>query len=157
MSQHGRGRKRFSLERGTTLLVIDMQPEFPTCRRALSGVLEEVRLAKRQGAAIVVLEYDTYGLTHEAIREELKGYRRKAYTTKYDDDGSEEFITICRKKGFPTRRVRAIGVNRGYCVYDTVEGIKKELDCFVETVRNATACWPGQAERNCEAARVSGG
>ena len=125
-----------------TLVVVDMQAEFAgTAKKCEKEVVKEVQKAKKRGAGIVVLEYDGSGSTFESITKELKGYGRKAYATKHQDDGSKEFLKTAKKHGFGTKKLRVTGVNRCACVLSTIDGIqKKQEKTDVEVAIKATWC-----------------
>lgn len=103
-----------------------MQPQFEAMYDVLPQVLSEIERAKKDKIGIVVLQYDGNGDTTLTIRRALKDYRRKTYARKYNDDGSIEFVRAAIRKKFSIANVRVVGVNRGYCVRDTVAGL---MDC----------------------------
>jgi len=100
-----------------------MQPKFPASDHILQQVIWKVEEAKQNKWYIVVLEYDNYGRTNAALCNILRGYKRKVYVTKYEDDGSLEFASAARKNKFSLSTVVVMGVNRGWCVRDTVAGL----------------------------------
>lgn len=104
----------------TTLVIIDMQEDFPASNRVLKDVLREVEIALLNGWAIVVLEYHNQGPTHPEIMRSVKQSSRHAVETKYKDDGGREVHNACKKYGFPTGRLRVCGVNTHACVNATV-------------------------------------
>jgi len=128
---------------GTTLVIVDMQPVFPASKieSVKEGVLREVRLAKRRGDAVVVVEFAGYNNTHNSIMQEI--YKCKldlAIVKKCQNDGSAEVIQACRKHYFSCKRFRVCGVNRTACVQDTAEGLAEdEPHSKVEVVWDATA------------------
>lgn len=128
-----------------TLIVVDMQDEFMQAGFAcLDHVLHEITLAKERGAGIVVLEYRDCGKTVKEIRQMLKGYKDKVTAIKVRNGGGDEFFTVAEKKRFNTNKVRVCGVNRAWCVKETVEDLLK-MDVDVEVAINAT--WCGIPER----------
>lgn len=129
----------------TTLCIVDMQDFFnETAGRCVEGVLKEVELAKARSAAIVVLEYGYYhnkkkvSPTLKVIRDALKGYRKKRYVVKVNDDGGEELINTLEKNKWSTDKIRFTGVNRSFCVHDTVShvhtirGDKTEIEIAID-------------------------
>jgi nicotinamidase-related amidase len=107
----------------STLCIVDMQPKFPASDHILSQVIWKVEEAKKNKWYIVVLEYHNYGRTNAALRNILRGYKRKVYITKYDDDGSSEFAEAAHRNKFSLKNVIVMGVNRGWCVRDTIAGL----------------------------------
>jgi len=126
-----------------TLCVIDMQNYFAeTADKRLPQVLKEINLAKRRHAGIIILEYNECGRSHPTILEILKGYDRVRYVRKCDNDGSSEFIQTALKRGFNLGKVRFCGVNRSFCVQETVKGFLGEIeDSDVEIAIDATWCY----------------
>jgi len=105
----------------TTLCIVDMQTEFERpAKKCLTEVCRQIKLAKRRNAGIVVLEYTDCGPTLPEIKRLLKPYKKKTYKQKTLDGGGAEVIAAAKRKGFPTNKIRFAGVNRCYCVYDTV-------------------------------------
>lgn len=129
----------------TALCVVDMQTSFRAHESCLDAVLDEIRLAKRRKAPIVVLEYCQEEPTHPKIRKSLRRYRNVKYETKYDDDGSREFLQAI--KDFKVKNVRVVGVNACYCVYDTACGIDG-AGLNVHIPEDAIACECGYARIN---------
>lgn len=132
-----------------TLCVIDMQPKFYSSRHCLKEVLKQIEISKANKEGIVVIEYGGHGPSHKAIKRALKDYPLTTTTIKEDDGGSQEFLTTAEKSGFSLDVVIAVGVNRGYCVYETVRGIL-ENGTPVQVIENAT--WASEdpdAELQC--------
>lgn len=123
-----------------TLIIIDMQDDFMKAGSAcLRHVLHEITLAKARGAGIVILEYQDCGKTAKEIRQMLEGYKNKVTAVKMKNGGGEEFFAVAERKRFNTGKVRVCGVNRAWCVKDTVkELLDKGVD--VEVAINATWC-----------------
>ena len=69
---------------------------------------------------IVVLNYTGFGRLLPEINKAIGRYPKKTSITKKSDGGGWEFLRAAKKKGLPTKEVRVVGVNRGYCVHDTV-------------------------------------
>jgi nicotinamidase-related amidase len=120
-----------------TLCVIDMQPKFTSSKWCLEAVLKQVEYSKANKEGIVIVEYDGYGPTHRAITEALKAYPLSDIVVKENDNGANEFLTTAEKSGFSLDVVIAVGVNRGYCVFDTVKGII-ENGTPVQLIESAT-------------------
>ena len=104
----------------TTLCIVDMQTVFKKpAKKCLEEVCRQIKLAKRRNAGIVVLEYEDCGPTLPEIKRLLKSYNRKTYKQKTMDSGGKEVLAAARRKGFPTHKIRFVGVNRSCCVYET--------------------------------------
>lgn len=124
----------------TTLVIIDMQENFPASNRVLKEVLREVEIALLNSWAIVVLEYHNQGQTHAEIMSLVKTSSRHAVKTKYKDDGAREVHDACKKRGFPTDRLRVCGVNTHACVNATVWSMCRFFKrSFILIVRKACA------------------
>jgi nicotinamidase-related amidase len=123
-----------------TLIVVDMQAFFDTAcdPDVIIGVTEEILEARRQKRAVILLEYDGCGRSHEGFANLLKNYPRKARIRKKDDDGSLEVIRTLRRRAFPDTRLRICGVNADCCVCATVWGLLCKLDhSQIEGVKKA--------------------
>jgi len=116
-----------------------MQPKFPSSDCILPQVIAEIERAKGNKYGIVILEYSGYGPTHTALRNILRGYKRKVYVSKFDDDGSLEFAAAAHRNKFGLSTVIVVGVNRGWCVKDTVRGLLDHGKVkSIQVVENAT-------------------
>lgn len=136
-------RRPLKQERTRTLCIVDMQEDFMDAGKyCLPHVLHEIELAKTRQAGIVVLEFEDCGRTVKEIRRALSGYKHQTTVRKNNDDGSAEFLKGATKNRFNTYMVRVCGVNRSYCVLETVLGIKDEKEGAVdiEVAINATWC-----------------
>ena len=114
----------------TTLCIIDMQPFFNSSQAdfVIEGVLNQIRLAKRRDAGVVLVEYVSCGGTDKRIKEALKGYKRFYKVRKNSNDGSKVIINAIKcKHSFSKKRIRVCGVNTGYCVYETAAGLANKL------------------------------
>lgn len=125
----------------TALCIVDMQYKFSSHEECLEGVLYQIYLAKRRNAPIVVLEYEDYGPTHDRIQKALENYSEVSVVIKSTDDGSREFLgEFDSDPDFD--RVRVVGVNTCYCVFETAAGLISE-GFIVEIPKSATACTCG--------------
>ncbi len=124
------------MKRQGTLVIVDMQPEFPAVKLPLvRSVVRKIRLAKMLGYGIVVVEYGEENNfnnqpvtdTHWLIEKELIPYKKKAYVVKHIDDGSPQTVEAIERLGFNRRHVYVCGVNTCACVYATVGGLAKRL------------------------------
>jgi len=109
------------------LVIVDMQPEFEAVNEdwLIEAVCEEIALAKRRNLAIIVLEYDGFGETHQDIMDTIGDYPKCFVETKFDDDGSEEVANICTQHDLPEKFV-VCGVNYSACVQRTITGMVYE-------------------------------
>jgi len=124
----------------TTLCIVDMQPFFSTAKHCLDAVCHQVKLAKKRKAGIVVLEYSGCGTTYPEIKILLASYKHVTYITKHRSGGGSKFLEAAKKAKIKTNKVRFVGVNRGYCVFETIKEITNSIDCRAEIVGKATWC-----------------
>lgn len=130
-----------------TLLIIDMQVGFRSAKNLdlQERIAHEVRLAKKRRAAIVVVEYDGFGKTHDPIHNAIGDYKLQATVHKNRDDGSEEVVVAANKNGFDVKHWRVCGVNIAYCVNKTVSGLRNLLkDVDIEVKEDACNCNVGK-------------
>jgi hypothetical protein len=126
------------------LLVIDVQPIYPSSEEVLDEVIREVRKAKANKEWIMILEYGM-GRTYYRITRELQGYRKKLYARKYRNDGGREVFTAITKYSNNLgsknvgriEKIRVCGVNLSACVVATVYSIK--MFSQVEVIKRACA------------------
>lgn len=126
-----------------TLLIIDMQIGFATANeeRVIENVCEEVYLAKKRGAGILVVEYRGFGKTIARITDTIGNYVRQGRTTKVEDDGSKQVFNAARRLDFDMSRWRVCGVNIAYCVSKTVQGLHTLIpDTHIEIRKRACNC-----------------
>ena len=130
------------MKTNTTLCVVDMQPCFKAHEQVLLPVLKEINKAKKNGHAVIVLEYAgpfEKAYTVRPVVRALNKYKNKAYVEKCDDDGSTEFLVAAKHFKFSTETVRVVGVNRGQCVLATVDGLSySQRIKKIEVVLDAT-------------------
>lgn len=144
-----------------TLCVIDMQDYFGNSFKCLAGVLVEVKHAIKNKMPILIVEYwdrdedhKKLSPTNKEIRDLIKGYKHKAYVQKYNDGGGYEVMEVAKKRKFNTSNMRVVGVNRTFCVYQTVSQLMdihhddgKSID--IEVVKGASWCsYPEAGLRN---------
>lgn len=123
-----------------TLVVVDMQAYFgAACEpNVIIGVTQEILDARQNKRAIILLEYEGCGRSHEGFADLLKNYPHKARIKKGDDDGSLEVIRTLRRRGFSGKYLRICGVNADCCVCATVLGLLAKLgDTRIEVVKKA--------------------
>jgi nicotinamidase-related amidase len=126
----------------TTLVVVDMQPEFDAANvpDVIVGVTKQILEAKKKRWPIVIVEYlpkDDIGETHGGLLSLLKGYNKKARIGKVDDDGSLEIVRALRRRKFTEKTLRVCGVNTDCCVAATVLGLLDRIEGEVEVVKDA--------------------
>lgn len=130
-----------------TLLIIDMQEGFRSAQslQLQERIAHEVKLAKKRGAAIVVVEYDGFGKTHVPIQEAIGDYKLQATVHKNRDDGSEEVFIAANENGFDIKHWRVCGVNIAYCVNKTVSGLRGLMaGVDIEVKEDACNCSVGK-------------
>ena len=108
-----------------TLVVVDMQPQFPAARikKCVDNVLAEIEVAKSAGAGIVVLELNGYGPTNKRIAKAVRSYERGYFKTKYLNDGHDEVLRVCDIHDL-TRNFRVVGINWSFCVAETAISLR---------------------------------
>ena len=131
---------------GTVLYIVDMQPGYPGSFNIIDEVIREINLAKRRDdvVAFVTLMADSgYGKTHPQLLDTARagGYQKVLQTTKNGADGSNELMALLAQNNTTPRRVRVVGVNRGACVFNTVQGLigLPERKFKIEVVCDATS------------------
>ena len=131
----------------TPLIIIDMQPFFGSSQKPLGAVLKQIDIAKAAGNPIILVEYGGCGPSHPKILDKLVDYKDVICVTKHRDGGEFDIIREAKTYGIDvSKRVRVVGVNRSYCVYSTVKGMKnlnqeingRELEVEIPTA--ATWC-----------------
>lgn len=133
----------------TTLCIIDMQHEFEKpAKRCLDEVCRQIKLAKRRHAGIIVVEYENCGPTFSRIKALLKPYKRKTYKKKGYDGGGLEVLSAARRKGFSIDKIRFAGVNRSYCVSETIAEVIARHPGKIEIAIDATWCRNPREGRN---------
>jgi nicotinamidase-related amidase len=142
------------MKRQGTLVIVDMQDEFGVGKKPalIKAVVRKIRLAKKLGYGIVVVEYgqaEDYeefigGDTHYKIARELNGYGRDAFVVKHKDDGSPQIVHAIENYGFNRNNIYVCGVNTCACVYATVSGLAKRLPASaVYILADACSCMCG--------------
>lgn len=103
--------------RKTTLVVNDMQYQFMISDAVVEAALEQIRLAKKFGWSVVVVENNGSGSTMHCITELLDelGVPYKK-VTKYSQDGGMNIIWTCKDNNYPTDVIRFVGAYTDMCV-----------------------------------------
>lgn len=131
-----------------TLCIVDVQDYFESSAVRLKQILKEIHLAKRRHAGIVVLEFSGCGRSNDQVLRALQNYDRIRYKKKHSDCGSHEFIEIAKSAQFNLNKVRFCGVNRSYCVAETVAGFKgSSPNSDIEIAIDATWCYSPSSGR----------
>lgn len=138
----------------TVLCIIDMQPEFSIADKVINEVKKQIWLAKRRDGYVIVIEYSGAGQTLSDLQKELKKLKpgKVFHTKKRNDDGSREIVKLAKTHSLDIRRLRVCGVNRCFCVYETVCSLSSNNDITVEVPFEATACDCGMTvhkEKSC--------
>lgn len=130
----------------TTLLIIDMQDNWPCSRPIIGAVVREIELAKKYGWNIVLVEFHGVNRrgkpTHRAILDALATARVPKITVeKSKEDGGEVILDACAKHGFGTRNFRVAGIMLLQCLGLTCGTIARRLpQSNLHLVREATNC-----------------
>lgn len=150
-----------------TLVIVDMQEHFlqpkDTYRNVLSHVVKEVRLAKRRGDYILVVEYESalrnqdiiHGSrgsevvpTSTPIRQAIGQYAKVCYVYKGDMDGGEEVYQTLIERKIPHSHVRICGVYAEWCVQETVLSLSHKIPkSRIHLVRDGIASHACSIER----------
>lgn len=122
-----------------TLVIIDMQPFFPSSgvKKVQEVVVKEIAKCKQNEWPIVLVETKGVSRTRQVIRDALKDYPKCFLVKKGQDDGSEEIHTVVQKVT-RSKRIRVVGVNTDQCVYETVRGLHYTYGYHVTV--NARGC-----------------
>jgi len=138
-----------------TLCVVDMQKTFIGDKasphsyftKVTTNVIHEIRKAKQEKHAIVVVEYKGSGDTVQDILDEIKNYPRAVVVQKTGSDGSAEVLKKIKAKKFPTAHIKMCGVYAGCCVMQTAVGMlgKNPKIKKMEILQNATDVAPGDS------------
>ena len=129
---------------GTTLVIVDMQPDLPASNEEwLKGaVYQEIMMARGEDSGIVILEYmhpnpprhlgDTYQYLVSAAAGNCDVFAMRVKATL---DGSERVADAVADKLMPTSRFRVCGVNVHGCIQETVLGLAERYpNSIIEVV-----------------------
>lgn len=116
------------------LVIIDMQPVFWTAHspRLRSNIIGQVMKAKKEKAAIIVVEYRTYSWedlqddernTFGDIMKAIGDYPITLTVTKCTDNGAPDIIDELANLGWLDKKLLFVGVNYEACVYSTIIGM----------------------------------
>lgn len=108
-----------------TLVVVDMQPDFNAANgaRVTKNCLREINQAMKDKAFVIFLEYYGSGPTIKTLSDAVKTYSKAHFSTKHDDDGSDNVDVFIRKYKMKHNLIKVCGVNTDCCVRSTVEGL----------------------------------
>jgi len=136
----------------STLIIIDMQPEFGASQNpiVLRNVYREIRAAKKRNAGILVVEFVGVGKTDKRIMDKLHGYGRWRTIRKRNCDGSDEILRALWRFRFNKESLRITGVNTDQCVAQTVNSLSDILqDSDIALVVDACNLERHLCSRNC--------
>jgi len=111
-----------------------MQEEFNTTHGAVRGVVHEVMLARERKDHIIVVEYKDAGPTVPEVMKALKGYSRVHFCCKQTNNGAHDIVKLAKRFKIPLTKIRVVGVNLSYCVYETVHGFAKDFQEMVHKI-----------------------
>lgn len=122
-----------------TLLIIDMQEGYSAAKddTLIKNVLEEIKEAKRNDAAILFVAMDDgVGPFIGPIWDAAYDYQYYVEVKKRDTDGSREVIAALKKYRFLNKnRIKVGGVYTDVCVADTVNNLAVKLpDADIEVL-----------------------
>src|SRR3972149_2588010 len=108
-----------------TLAIIDMQHTFTASRikRVQNNVAKEIKMAMKESAIIIFVEYLGCGPTYPQLVALTDNYEAVRLVRKLHDDGSTELIKCLKDFDYPTKHIRVCGVTTDQCVYGTVVGL----------------------------------
>lgn len=114
------------------LVVVDMQPYFPTSQPhwLVEAVIKEIKRARKRGEPVILLEYagwGVYGSTDSRLLACLLGYRKKFVAEKYRDNGGPEVVELIETHNLPHEKIRICGVNVNACVRQTTQHLTTHL------------------------------
>ena len=128
-------------EQDCVLVVIDMQVGFSTAEKVVNNVAQEVELAVKNNRPVVVIEFANYGNTYQRIMKFLEGYDKFAKYTKTWNNGGAQVVEALDELCIEPKKIAYVGINRSYCVYETVEQCIKDLpECEHVVIKDATWC-----------------
>lgn len=125
----------------TDLLVIDVQDYFDTSKPIVDETIREIKLAKRRGAAVVIVKFKGCGDTNKRVLDAAKGYDRTIFVSKQQDGGGREVVNVCSANKLKPKKFRVVGVNRSFCVMETVYQLFDILPKLkIQVSENGTNC-----------------
>lgn len=121
-----------------TLIIIDMQNEFKASRKksTIEACKNEIKIAMKNNAGIIFVEYYYTGRTLKALRDLTKFYEKLVIITKENDGGGNEVAAAINHFRF-SKTLKVCGVNTDMCVYSTVEELIYKDDFNIQVVSNA--------------------
>jgi len=125
----------------TDLLIIDVQDEFETSQFVIDETIREIELAKKRNAIITSITYSGQGPANSRVLSALRTYPKTYHVTKDRDGGGERVVnTYAKHKNELPKRLRVVGVNRSYCVFDTVRQLSDAAFGVIEVSQKGTWC-----------------
>lgn len=140
-----------SAESERVLVVIDMQEGFDESgwSRVLKAVRQQLRLARRHGWPVIIVEMWGMGRTRWQLMRQLRvwlwdRHRPFVVVEKRTTDATARIEEVCRNHRFATAAFRVCGVKTHACVADTVDGLADAFPgCLIEVVTEGCAHWGG--------------
>lgn len=154
-----------------TLVIIDMQDNFlcpvEAYQSTISHTIKEIRLAKRRGDHILIVEFesalsnsgfihDTVGSkavpTNADIKKAVGTYRKACFVFKRMVNGGSEVYQTLLEKNIPHSHIRVCGVYADACVHETVVDLAKRIPkSQIHLVKNGVATCGNNLDRREEA------
>jgi nicotinamidase-related amidase len=128
-----------------SLIVVDMQPFFPSSRstRVKDHCRKEIQKAMDAGAPIIFVEYLGCGPTNPNLVKMTDYYDKTFLVRKRSDNGSSEISKLLSSYRLPARHLRVCGVNTNACVESTVYGLSRKCAIGAKIEVVAKACNAG--------------
>ena len=121
-----------------TLVIIDMQPYFPACKKVVKSVCDYINKAKKYGQPIILVEYYECSDSHKKILEAIGSYGMVYLVSKNQNNGSCEVADALKRNKLPNN-LRVVGVNTSACVKDTVYGLLEYGFTNISVMKGAVA------------------
>lgn len=113
------------------LIIIDMQVEFEASNdeRTLKAIKREIVRSMGRGEWIFFVEFENRGDTQPFLTDLVATYDKITYLIKNQNDGSDEIINELDYLNIPDKTPLYIcGINTQFCVAETVEGMRYNLN-----------------------------
>jgi len=129
------------------LIVIDMQVGFRTAGNnyTIRNVVKQIIKAKQLNLPIILVTYIGRGRIIPEISRSVVGYFNLHKIKKIDDDASGGVIRMCNRRKLNRQQFIICGVNAGWCVAETCEGLaEKNPGSKIIVLSTACNCYDRQ-------------